>query len=150
MSAARLFIAAVAIGAVAVRGETCAEVVADTGAAIIPEGTLTIAAEAFLNCDALKSITVPASVTALGNSAFQGSGLERFKLAGGSQIESLGEQTFADCAALKKISIPKTVQTLDGASFDNSGLDNLIFDVKSLQNDKNNLVFYKDRSVMYP
>mmetsp|Transcript_22728 Transcript_22728/g.45466 ORF Transcript_22728/g.45466 Transcript_22728/m.45466 type:complete len:149 (-) Transcript_22728:165-611(-) len=148
MSAARLFIAAVAIGAVAVRGETCAEVVA--GVAIIPEDTQHIAAEAFLNCEALQSITIPASVTALGDSAFQGSSLEEFTIAEGSQIESLGEQTFADCAALKKISIPKTVQTLDGASFDNSGLDNLIFDVKSLQNDKNNLVFYKDRSVMYP
>ena len=44
MSAAKFFLAAVtslAICAVAVRGETCAEVV--DGVALIPEGTLTIA-----------------------------------------------------------------------------------------------------------
>jgi len=148
MSAAKLFIAAVAICAVAVRGETCAEVVA--GVAIIPEGTQHIAAEAFLNCEALQSITIPASVTALGHSAFQGSGLEEFTIAEGSLIESLGEQTFADCAALTKISIPKTVDTLDNASFENAGLDNLIFDAESLQMDKKNLVFFKDPSVMDP
>eukprot|EP00588_Corethron_pennatum_P016663 CAMPEP_0194309996 /NCGR_PEP_ID=MMETSP0171-20130528/6946_1 /TAXON_ID=218684 /ORGANISM="Corethron pennatum, Strain L29A3" /LENGTH=145 /DNA_ID=CAMNT_0039063407 /DNA_START=385 /DNA_END=822 /DNA_ORIENTATION=+ len=143
MSAARLFIAAVAIGAVAVRGETCAEVVA--GVAIIPEDTQHIAAEAFLNCEALQSITIPASVTALGDSAFQGSSLEEFTIAEGSQIESLGEQTFDDCAALRLLSIPKTVKTLDNASFENAGLGHLLFDATSLQSDRENLDFFPNK-----
>jgi len=93
MSAAKFFLAAVtslAICAVAVRGETCAEVV--DGVALIPEGTLTIAEDAFRNCEALQFIMIPNSVTVLGNSAFRGSGLEKLKFAAGSQIESLGVQ----------------------------------------------------------
>jgi len=166
MSAAKIFIAAVtslAICAVAVRGETCAEVV--DGVALIPEGTLAVAEDAFRNCDALQFVMIPSSVTVLGNSAFRGSGLEKLKFAAGSRIESLGvqvrnqlfftpsscrvdrpcsplpAQTFEECCALKKISIPKTVETLDFTSFASSGLEDITFDVTSLQPDKNNLVF---------
>jgi len=142
MSAAKIFIAAVtslAICAVAVRGETCAEVV--DGVALIPEGTLAVAEDAFRNCDALQFVMIPSSVTVLGNSAFRGSGLEKLKFAAGSRIESLGVQTFEECCALKKISIPKTVETLDFTSFASSGLEDITFDVTSLQPDKNNLVF---------
>lgn len=48
------------------------------------EGLLTIGTEAFSNCDRLRSITIPASVTDIAESAFMDSHLKEFRVASGS------------------------------------------------------------------
>lgn len=48
------------------------------------EGLLTIGTEAFSNCDRLRSITIPASVTDIAESAFMDSHLKEFLVASGS------------------------------------------------------------------
>lgn len=71
----------------------------------------TLSANMFQDCTALESITIPDTVTTLGNYLFQGcSSLKNVKI--GSGIEALGNYMFQDCTSLKTIVLPDTVTKL--------------------------------------
>ncbi len=103
----------------------------------IQDGTGWIGDGAFSRCSSLTSITIPNSVTTIGNSAFGYSGLESVHIP--SSVTSLGQAIFEDCPnlhtlymedgptsiyficggcpSLKNVRLPNTLQTIDYGSF---------------------------------
>ena len=98
------------------------------GAYIIPESVKTIEAKAFQNCSSLTSITIPQSVTAIGDysdiGAFSGcTGLTNVTFDAGSALQSIARGTFENCSSLTSIIIPQNVYKIDIDAF--SGCSNL-------------------------
>ena len=71
----------------------------------------------FEDCRGLTSISIPSSVTSLGNECFRGCrGLTSVTIP--SSVTSLGEYCFYDCSGLTSITIPSSVTSLRDACFD--------------------------------
>ena len=65
-----------------------------------------------------KTITIPASVTALNTSLFAGfTKLTKVTFEEGSKITAIPARCFADCTALKEITLPDTVKSIEQAAF---------------------------------
>ena len=79
----------------------------------------------FEDCRGLTSISIPSSVTSLGNECFKGCrGLTSVTIP--SSVTSLGEYCFYDCSGLTSITIPSSVTSLRDACFDGcSGLPSI-------------------------
>ena len=72
----------------------------------------------------LTSITIPSSVTSLGDHCFSGSGLISITIL--SSVTSLGDHCFSNCSGLTSITIPSSVTSLGGSCFSNcSGLTSI-------------------------
>ena len=81
---------------------------------------------AFLDCTALTSIEIPASVETIEATAFKGcSSLATVTFEKGSQLKTIGGGyyyhyyygVFSDCTALKSIEIPASVETIEATAF---------------------------------
>ena len=72
-----------------------------------------IGGHAFQGCNALKGITIPASVGTIGMYSFAGcSALESVTYEDGSTLTSIGNNAFDFCGRLKNIIIPASVSTI--------------------------------------
>ena len=79
---------------------------------------------AFNNCKGLKSITIPSSVTSLGDYCFSYSGLTSITIP--SSVTSLGKSCFEWCRGLTSITIPSSVTSLGDYCFSGcSGLTSI-------------------------
>ena len=93
------------------RGASAAVVTALLGA----HGT--VEANAFLNCDALKTISIPEGVQTIGGAAFGScKALETVTLP--ASVQEIGSAAFQFCTALKTISLPASVRTIGNYAFD--------------------------------
>ena len=92
---------------------------------ILEEGTLSITVAAFRNCIGLTSITIPNSITNIGNYAFQGcSGLTSVTIP--NSVTSIGVATFQNCSGLTSVTISNSVTSIGETAFKNcSGLTSL-------------------------
>ena len=82
---------------------------------VFPEGMTTIG-NAFSGCTGLTSVTIPSSVTSIGNSAFRGcSGLTSITIP--ESVTSIGESAFSDCSGLTSLSIPNSVTSIGYSTF---------------------------------
>ena len=79
------------------------------------EGFESVPNEAFLNCQSLRSVTVPCSSTRIGASAFAGSSLASVRLP--TSITEIGEHAFNGCTDLKAITIPSSVVQIGANAF---------------------------------
>ena len=88
----------------------------------IPESITSIGESAFCNCSGLKSVTIPNSITSIGESAFRGcSGLTSVSIP--NSVTSIGNYTFSGCSGLSSVSIPNSVTSIGSYAFYNcSGL----------------------------
>ena len=78
----------------------------------------------FRGCSGLTSITIPSSVTSLGNYCFCASGLTSITIP--NSVTSLGYECFSECSGLTSIMIPNSVTSLGGWCFSEcSGLTSI-------------------------
>ena len=74
-----------------------------------PRGRQEIGNGAFGNCDALKTITLPASVQSIGEFAFADcSALEAITLS--ASVRTIGKYAFARCQALRSVTLPRSLE----------------------------------------
>lgn len=72
--------------------------------------------QAFIECVSLKSVSMPESMTWIGNGAFAGcTGLESVALPAG--LKSIGENVFYSCASLTSVVIPDKVTSIGSLAF---------------------------------
>ncbi len=88
----------------------------------VKPGTKTIADSAFRYCNSITSITIPDSVTSIGNYAF--SSLESLtSVTIGNGVTSIGEGAFRGCESITSITIPDSVTSIGNYAF--SSLESL-------------------------
>ena len=81
----------------------------------IPDSVTTIGDEAFCGCD-ITSITIPDSVTTIGDDAFGGcESLTSVTI--GDSVTTIGEWAFNYCLSLTSVTIPDSVTTIGGGAF---------------------------------
>lgn len=82
----------------------------------IPESITKIGDGVFRNCTGLKNILIPNSVSSIGNSTFYScSNLSSVKLS--NKLIAINEQTFYKCTSLSSITIPSSVTTIEKEAF---------------------------------
>ena len=88
----------------------------------IPNSVTSIGQSAFSDCSSLTSVTIPNSVTSIGSNAFRGcSGLTSVTIP--NNVTSIGNSAFSDCSSLTSVTIPNSVTSIEGYTFRNcSGL----------------------------
>ncbi len=96
-----------------------------TGTVVIPESVVTYNGtnysvtsidRAFLDCTGLKEVTIPNSVTSIGDLAFSGcSGLTEVTIP--NSVTSIGDYAFSNCSGLKEITIPNSVTSIGEGAF---------------------------------
>ena len=80
------------------------------------ENIQTIGENAFGSCHDLTSVTIPDSVTSIGDHAFYNClGLETLSL--GENIETIGDYAFCLCSDLKNVTIPEQVKRIEYFTF---------------------------------
>lgn len=94
---------------------------------LLPKGLKTIGYEAFYRTK-LGNITIPASVTSIGSSAFcENKILSVVDIAPNSALTNIGESAFSRCESLKSISLPSGITKLESNVFSYcSGLESVI------------------------
>jgi hypothetical protein len=86
------------------------------GTVTIPASVTSIGASAFRGCTSLTSITIPTSVTSIGTSAFRGcTSLTSITI--GTGVTSIGESAFYDCTNLISVTIPASVTSIGNEAF---------------------------------
>ena len=87
----------------------------------IPSSVTLLGDGCFSYCSSLTSMTIPSSVISLGNYCFSGcSGLTSITIL--SSVTSLGDGCFSDCSGLTSITIPSSVTSLGRCCFSGSGI----------------------------
>ncbi|MCR4840646.1 MAG: leucine-rich repeat protein [Lachnospiraceae bacterium] len=82
----------------------------------IPASVTTIGEFAFDNCRYLKSITIPSNVTSIGKYAFCGcESLQSVTIPG--SVRTIGEYAFYNCKSLKSVTIPSNVTSIGNSAF---------------------------------
>ena len=82
----------------------------------IPSSVTSIGEESFRGCSGLTSLTIPSSVTSIGNNAFEGcSGLTSVTIP--SSVTSIGRAAFAGCIGLTSLTIPSSVTEIGEQNF---------------------------------
>ena len=76
----------------------------------IESGLTAIPTQMFYACSSLKQVSLPESVTSIGNSAFGGSGLESIRLP--DKLTEIGDNAFGGCKDLAEVRIPDSVRSL--------------------------------------
>ena len=83
-------------------------------------------AESAFEGSALTSVTIPASVTTIGDNAFYGStSLATVEFDANSQLTSIGEYAFGSCILLTNISLPNSVSYVGFQAFSGPALESI-------------------------
>ncbi len=132
----------------------------------VKEGTVCIAGTAFYKSDRITSITIPASVQYIGNSAFNGcKNLEEVVFAENSQLKLIDTAAFNECTKLSVLDLPESTEQIGNYAFRDTRLTHLHFseklkkvgngaaqdsDIKKITIDENNTHIFVDKeSVVY-
>ena len=84
----------------------------------IPNSVTSIGNSAFKGCSSLTSVTIPNSVTSIGSSAFYGcTGLTSITIP--NNVTSIGGSAFSGCTGLTSVTIPNSVISIGNYAFQN-------------------------------
>ena len=87
-----------------------------TGSVTIPSSVTSIGDRAFFGCSGLTSVTIPSSVTSIGDRAFSGcSGLTSVTIPSG--VTSIEDFAFSSCDRLTSVTIPSSVTSIGECAF---------------------------------
>ena len=81
----------------------------------LPEGLTAIGAKAFEGCRGLSHVTIPDSVTRIGERAFASTGLKEVVIPEG--VTWIGEWTFYGCTSLQSVTFPENLKQIGGEAF---------------------------------
>ena len=82
----------------------------------IPPSVTSIGDYAFFGCSSLSSVTIPPSVTSIGDCAFSGcSSLSSVTISSG--VTSIGDSVFSGCRSLPSVTIPSNVVHIGSSAF---------------------------------
>ena len=81
-----------------------------TGSLSLKEGTRLIGDNAFFYCFGLTSVTIPNSVTTIGDKAFSATGLNSVTIP--NSVSSIGHSAFSDCYGLTSVAIPNSMTSI--------------------------------------
>ena len=81
----------------------------------VPNGTVSLAREAFYRHTELTSVRLPNSLTKIDDAAFAESGLTSIEIP--ANVVSLGNSTFSNCASLKTVSLPSGLTWIGDSAF---------------------------------
>ncbi|MBR7167829.1 MAG: leucine-rich repeat domain-containing protein, partial [Bacteroidales bacterium] len=82
----------------------------------IPNSVTSIGEETFYNCSGLTSVTIPNSVTTIGSCAFSScSGLTSVTIP--NSVTSIGSSAFSGCSGLTSVTIPNSVTYIGISAF---------------------------------
>lgn len=88
---------------------------------VLITGGTRISSYAFWECSGLTKITLPESITSIGDDAFRGcSGIKNITIP--NKVEHIGYEAFYECVGLESILIPDSVTSIGDCAFDSSGL----------------------------
>ena len=87
---------------------------------IIGDDVTTIGEDAFRDCSALTSVTIPNSVTTIGKSAFEGC-RTLTSVTIPNSVTTIGVYAFSGCSSLTSVTIPNSVTTIGGWAFSGCG-----------------------------
>ena len=82
---------------------------------IIPDGVTGIADYALATCSTIQSVTIPSSVTSIGERAFESCSISSIALPNG--LTYIGTQAFYGCKNLTSITIPQNVTSISDMAF---------------------------------
>jgi hypothetical protein len=113
----------------------------------IPDSVTSIGDKAFDNCFRLSSVTIPDSVTSIGNYAFEGSGLTNVTI--GSSVTNIGAGAFT-CYDLTSVTIPNSVTSIgDGAFLGDPNLTAITVDsLNSFYSSVDGVLFNKNQTTL--
>ena len=80
-----------------------------------PYTVKSIAANAFKGCTGLTEVSIPSSVTSIGNYAFSGSGLTKVSVPG--SVKTIGDYAFSECTSLRSVDLAPGVASIGDYSF---------------------------------
>ena len=79
-------------------------------------GHFTVMENWFANCEYLETVTMPSSITEIGDGAFSGCcSLKNIQLPSG--VHTLGASCFSECEALETLTLPSGLQTIGSSAF---------------------------------
>lgn len=106
----------------------------------------TIGGEAFTYQSGLKSITIPNSVTTIGNGAFESTGLTSLTIPG--TVKTIENNAFSGCTGLTTLNMGDGVKTIGGWAFSGcTGLTNVL--IPSTVTSIGQNAFYGVKNIMY-
>ena len=82
----------------------------------IPDSVTTIGDYAFCDCRSLTSVTIPDSVTTIAYCAFYNC-YSLTSVTIGDSVTTIGSSAFSDCSSLTSVTIPDSVTTIGGSAF---------------------------------
>jgi len=88
----------------------------------IRQGTRSIGDGAFWYCESLQSVTIPDSVTSIGNRAFEGCSLHSVTIP--DSVTSIGDHAFEGCS-LHSVTIPDSVTSIGDRAFKDCSLQSV-------------------------
>ena len=88
-------------------------------------GLTTIGNETFANCSDLSSVSIPNTVTSIGNEAFRACGLTSIEIP--NSVITIGNAAFMLCNGLTSINIPKSVTSINNNAFKDCSALNILY-----------------------